>query len=125
MPHAKVGPLRLASRLYASSLAWPASMHAAQADEPKETSSGEDSYSKIEAPVRDSIPDGGKPVSERNWGQNVLNAELKSKGWNRDTVSSGVLHPLLRLLPIGRATHLPHSLQDIFGTQVGFADAMR
>jgi hypothetical protein len=46
--------------------------------EPKETSTGQDSYSKIEAPVRDSIPDGGKPVSERNWGQEELNPALKA-----------------------------------------------
>jgi hypothetical protein len=48
-----------------------------KADEPKETSSGNDSYSRIEAPVRDTIPDGGKPVSERNWGQEDLNPELR------------------------------------------------
>merc|ERR1712130_140787 len=46
--------------------------------EPKETSTGQDSYSKIEAPVRDSIPDRGKPVSERNWGQEELNPALKA-----------------------------------------------
>ena len=47
-------------------------------DEPKETSSGQDSYSKIEAPVRDTIPDGGKPVDQRNWGQEDLNPDLKN-----------------------------------------------
>lgn len=34
----------------------------AKEDEKPETSSGTDSYSKIEAPVRDTIPDGSKPV---------------------------------------------------------------
>jgi hypothetical protein len=33
---------------------------------------------KIEAPVRDTIPDGGKPVDQRNWGQEALNPELKN-----------------------------------------------
>lgn len=47
-------------------------------DEPKETSSGQDSYSKIEAPVRDTIPDQGKPVEQRNWGQEELNPALKN-----------------------------------------------
>jgi hypothetical protein len=47
-------------------------------NEPSETSSGQDSYSKIEAPVRDSIPDGGKPVDQRNWGQEELNPALKA-----------------------------------------------
>jgi hypothetical protein len=46
-------------------------------DEPTETSSGNDSYSKIEAPVRDTIPEGGKPVNQRNWGQEQLNPALK------------------------------------------------
>ena len=54
---------------------------------------------KIEAPVRDSIPDGGKPVAERTWGQNELNKELKSEAFNPDT--------------------------KILGTEVGGADAMR
>lgn len=35
------------------------------------------SLQKIEAPVRDSIPDGGKPVDQRNWGQEELNPKLK------------------------------------------------
>ncbi|KAK9861195.1 hypothetical protein WJX84_009569 [Apatococcus fuscideae] len=48
-------------------------------EEPKETSSGQDSYSRIEAPVRDGIPDGGKPVDQRNWGQEKLNPEIKSE----------------------------------------------
>lgn len=34
----------------------------AKEDEKPETSSGTDSYSKIEAPVRDTIPDGARPV---------------------------------------------------------------
>lgn len=79
-----------------------------KAQEPKETSSGQDSYSvsfrsskklflshvsekgvgtvlltvslqKIEAPVRGGIPDGGKPVDERNWGQNDLNPKIKAE----------------------------------------------
>ena len=33
---------------------------------------------KIEAPVRDSVPDGGKPVDQRNWGQEELNPALKN-----------------------------------------------
>lgn len=33
---------------------------------------------KIEAPVRDTIPDQGPPVSERDWGQEALNPDLKS-----------------------------------------------
>lgn len=33
---------------------------------------------KIEAPVRDTIPDGGKPVDQRNWGQDDLNPDLKN-----------------------------------------------
>ena len=35
----------------------------AKEDEKPETSSGTDSYAKIEAPVRDTIPDGARPVS--------------------------------------------------------------
>ena len=31
---------------------------------------------KIEAPVRGTIPDQGPPVSERNWGQDVLNPHV-------------------------------------------------
>ena len=49
--------------------------------------------------MRDSIPDGGKPVAERTWGQNELNKQLKSKESNPDT--------------------------EILGTEVGGADAMR
>ena len=41
-------------------------------------------WQKIEAPVRDTIPDGGSPVSERNWGQEKLNPQLKSDQWNPD-----------------------------------------
>lgn len=33
---------------------------------------------KIEAPVRGGVPDGGKPVDERNWGQEELNPALKN-----------------------------------------------
>ena len=36
----------------------------AKEDERPETSSGQDSYSKIEAPVRDTIPDGARPVRD-------------------------------------------------------------
>ncbi|KAK9818461.1 hypothetical protein WJX74_005135 [Apatococcus lobatus] len=68
----------------------------AKEDEKPETSSGSDSYSKIEAPVRDTIPDGSKPVAERDTESGGL---LRSKEFNRDT--------------------------EVFGTEVGVADAMR
>ncbi|KAK9838231.1 hypothetical protein WJX84_002609 [Apatococcus fuscideae] len=54
------------------------------ADGPPETSSGNDSYSKIEAPVRGTIPDGGIPVSDRDVGLGDLNEVLKSKSDNPD-----------------------------------------
>ncbi|KAK9789762.1 hypothetical protein WJX73_003870 [Symbiochloris irregularis] len=69
--------------------------------EPKETSdqNSNDSYAQIEAPVRDGIPDGGKPVSDRNWGQETLNPELKSDQWNPE--------------------------KKILGTKVGIVDSLR
>ena len=94
-------------------------LHCRIGKEPKETSTGDDSYSvscfrpvrrlacvaavpkynrqqpdrlfgcslvkhdfplqKIEAPVRSGIPDGGPPVSERNWGQEQLNPKMKAE----------------------------------------------
>lgn len=49
--------------------------------EGKTSSTKNDSYTKIEAPVRETTPDsslyGGKPVQERNWGQDDLNPELR------------------------------------------------
>ncbi|KAK9867394.1 hypothetical protein WJX84_011296 [Apatococcus fuscideae] len=68
----------------------------AKEDEKPETSSGTDSYAKIEAPVRDTIPDGARPVSERDTESGQL---LRSKEFNRDT--------------------------EVFGTEIGVADAMR
>lgn len=87
------------STRFASSISRRAVISHAKSEEPAESSSGQDSYSKIEAPVRDSIPDGGKPVADREWGQNQLNQQLKSKESNPDT--------------------------EILGTEVGGADAMR
>ena len=49
--------------------------------------------------MRDSVPDGGKPVAERTWGQTELNKQLKSEESNPDT--------------------------KILGTEVRGADAMR
>ena len=51
----------------------------AKADEPKETSSTGDSYSKIEAPVRDTIPDGVRPwLSSQKGGCPCLPGALPS-----------------------------------------------
>ena len=49
--------------------------------------------------MRSGIPDQGPPVSERNWGQDTLNPDLKSDTWNPD--------------------------KKVFGTPVGIVDAMR
>ena len=57
------------------------------------------SVQKIEAPVRGGIPDGGPPVSERNWGQEKLNPDLKSDKWNPE--------------------------KKVLGTEVGIVDSFR
>ena len=44
---------------------------------------------KIEAPVRNTIPDQGPPVNDRNWGQNALNPQLKSDSANPDKAALG------------------------------------
>ena len=50
--------------------------------------------------MRDTIPDGNpEPVADRQWGQDVLNEELKSDRLNPD--------------------------KKLLGTEVGIADAMR
>ena len=50
--------------------------------------------------MRDTNPDGNpEPVAERQWGQDVLNEELKSDRLNPD--------------------------KEILGTEIGIADAMR
>jgi hypothetical protein len=55
-----------------------------------------DSYQKIEAPVRDSIPDGGPPIRER---ENELDREIVASDGNRE--------------------------KEILGTEVSIADAFR
>ena len=43
----------------------------------------------IEAPVRDTIPDGGPPVSDRNLGQEDLYNDFTSDRWNPDRKALG------------------------------------